>query len=178
MADFLSEILSYGSFSECYIRAPIPVGRFDYYIVTELFDWTSWRITIRLGVLVLMVPSDCFLWAQSPILECIWTLVHGSYTDLQTKSPFYCPRSPVSYAARIISALIVERNIQEAFIIISYHLGYCLPWGKAWEVAACWIALRRRFWWGQDSEGANANHPTHMTGYFWQVDIIILLEAG
>ena len=32
-----------------------------------------------LGILILMVLSDCFLWAQSLILKHIWALVHGSY---------------------------------------------------------------------------------------------------
>ncbi len=46
-----------------------------------------------------------------------------SSVGLQTKSPSYCPPLLISYVARVsftISAPIVERNIEEAVIFISF----------------------------------------------------------
>lgn len=63
--------------------------------VCHIFNWIRcWSIV---GVLVLMCHVIAFVWVQSHILVCIWTLLRETYTS----------------SAELISASIAERNIQE-----------------------------------------------------------------
>ena len=60
------------------------------------------------------------------ILECIWSLVHGSADQISILLPSFAGFICGSRIMYFVSAHIVEDSIQGAFNFISYLIGYCL----------------------------------------------------